>query len=94
MLPDVAPVSSAVVAASFAGSAASAVVPVPSLVFEQTAATAPSQEQPDTAVVVSEGVAQSEPPVAQVTVPDAGQTESGAATAASEGVAPSMPPEA
>ena len=45
-------------------------------------------------MVVSEEVAQSEPPAAQVTAPDVGQTESGAAAAASEGVAPSVPPEA
>ena len=94
MLPDVAPVSGAVVAASLAGPVASAAAPVSSVVSEQAAATTPSQEQPDTAVVVSEGVAQSEPPVAEVTVPDAGQTESGAAAAASKGVAPSVPPEA
>ena len=56
-LPDVAPVSGAVVAASLAGPAAPAVAPVPSVVFEQAAATPSSQEQPDAAVVVSEGVA-------------------------------------
>ena len=56
--------------------------------------TRPSQEQPDVAVVVFEGVAQSEPPAAQVTAPDAGQAESDVAVVASEGAAQSMPPEA
>ena len=39
------------------------------------AVTAPSQEQPDAATVVSEGTVQSVPPVAQATAPDAGRTE-------------------
>jgi len=87
MLPDVAPLSGAVVAASLAGPAASAAAPVPSVVSEQAAVTAPSQEQLDVAVVVSEGVAQSEPSVAHVTAPDAGQAKLDAAAVASEGVA-------
>ena len=45
-------------------------------------------------MVVSEGVAQSVPPAAQVTAPDVGRAESDAATMASEGAAQSMPPEA
>ena len=45
-------------------------------------------------MVVSEGVAQSVPPMAQVTAPDAGRAESDAAMAASEGAAQSAPPEA
>ena len=60
-LPDAAPVlgrSGADVVASLARPAASAVAPVPSVVAEQAAATAPSQDQSGTAVVASEGVAQ------------------------------------
>ena len=75
----------------------------------EVATTMPSQEQPDAATVVSEGVAQSMLPAAQATVPDAGQMEedvargsptlmsqvpSDAAIVASEGAAQSVPPEA
>ena len=59
-LPDVAPVSGrsgADVAASLAGLAAPAVVPVPLVVVEQAATTALSQDQADVAAVVSEGAA-------------------------------------
>ena len=37
--------------------------------------TAPSQEQPDAATVVSEGAAQSVPPMAQATEPEVGRTK-------------------
>ena len=45
-------------------------------------------------MVVSERVAQSVPPMAQVTAPDVGLAESDAAVVASEGAALSVPPEA
>ena len=45
-------------------------------------------------MVVSEGVAQSVPPAAQVTAPDVGRAESDAAAVASEAAVQSMPPEA
>ena len=41
----------------------------------EVAVTAPSQEQPDVAMVMSEGVAQSVPSAAQATAPDAGRVE-------------------
>ena len=90
MLPDVAPVlgrSDAIVAASSAGPAAPAVAPAPLVVAEQVATTASSQEQSDAAVVVSEGVAHSMPPTAQVTAPDVGRAEVDAAAVASDGAA-------
>ena len=96
-LPDIAPVlgsSDADVATSLAGPAAPAVAPVPSVVVDQAAMTVPSREQLDVAAVASEGVAQSVPPVAQVTAPDVGRAESDAAAVASEGAAQSVPPEA
>ena len=66
-LADVAPVSGrsgADIAASLAGLAMPVMATVPSVLAELAAATVPSQEQPDIAMVVSEGVAQSAPPVA------------------------------
>ena len=60
-LPGVAPISGAMVAASLASPAAPVVTSVPSVVSEQMAMTAPSQEQLDVAMVVSEGVVQSKP---------------------------------
>ena len=86
MLPNVAPISGRSdvdVAALLAGPAA----PVPLVVSKEAATTTPSQEQSDAAMVVSKGVAQSEPPVAQVMAPDVGRAESDAATVASEGAA-------
>ena len=41
----------------------------------EVAMTAPRQEQPDAAMVVSEGVAESALPAAQGTAPDAGRME-------------------
>ena len=96
MLPDVAPVSGrsdAVVAASLADPTAPVVAPTPLVVVEEATVTTSSQEQPDVAVVVSEGVAQSVPPVAIETAPDVDRVELDAATVASEGAAQSTPPE-
>ena len=93
-LPDAAPVSGrsgADVVASLASPAVPAVAPMPLVVSEQAATTAPSQEWPDAATVVSEGVAQSVPPAAQVTAADAGRAESDAAAVVSEGAAQSVP---
>ena len=49
--------------------------------------TVPSQEQPDTTTVVSEGAAQSAPLVAQATVPEASQMEGDTARGSSGVVA-------
>ena len=95
-LLDVAPVlgrSDAVVAASLAGPAVPMVAPTPLVVAELATVTMSSQEQPDAAVVVSEGVAQSKPLAAPATAPDADRAELVVAAVVSEGAAQSVPPE-
>ena len=63
-------------ASSMAGVAPPAGGPVSSV---ELSTTAPSQEQSDAGMVVSEAAAQSAPPAAQATVPDMGQAEEDAA---------------
>ena len=87
VLPDVAPVLGRSIAASLVGLAAPAMAPTPLVVAEQATVTASGQEQPDVAVVVFEGVAQSVPLVATETAPDVDQAELDAAMVASEGAA-------
>ena len=53
----------------------------------EVAATAPSQEQPDAATVVSEGAAQSAPPAAQASEPEVGRTKGDTAGGSSGAVA-------
>ncbi|XP_066396051.1 uncharacterized protein [Miscanthus floridulus] len=77
--PVVAPAPSVVAkraASSMVGAAPPAEGPVSPV---GVAATAPSQGQPDVAMVVSEGAAQSMHPVAQATAPDTGRVEEDAA---------------